>query len=74
MYAVQMSQRDAMQLALDANRNLQEQLELVKGQIDKFVEENAKHAASIKQLRVNPGTVFLHTQCLLSCSPLFYQA
>ena len=49
-----------MQSALDANRKLQEQLELVKGQIDKFVLENAKQVACIKQLRVNPGTSYLH--------------
>ncbi|KAL3133054.1 hypothetical protein ABBQ38_006960 [Trebouxia sp. C0009 RCD-2024] len=50
----QVAQRDAMQLALDANRALQEQLEMVREQIDKFMQDNEKHTASITQLRVNP--------------------
>ncbi|KAL3133059.1 hypothetical protein ABBQ38_006965 [Trebouxia sp. C0009 RCD-2024] len=50
----QVAQRDAMQLALDANRALQEQLEMVREQIAKFMQDNEKHTASITQLRVNP--------------------
>ncbi|KAL3149312.1 hypothetical protein ABBQ32_002120 [Trebouxia sp. C0010 RCD-2024] len=49
------AQRDAMQMALDANRALQEQLEMVREQIDKFMQDNEKHTASITQLRVNPS-------------------
>lgn len=44
-----------MQLALDANRALQKQMETVKRQIDKFVEQNAEQIGKIKELRVNPS-------------------
>ncbi|MCJ1240367.1 hypothetical protein MMC14_008369 [Varicellaria rhodocarpa] len=53
--AMQLVQRDGMQAALDANRALQTQLELVKDQLDKFVLDNEQQVASIQQLRVNPS-------------------
>ena len=55
---MQVSQRDAMQAALNANRALQNQLQLVKEQIEKFHHENGTQAVLIKQLRTNPS-VFL---------------
>ena len=57
--AMQLVQRDGMQAALDANRALQTQLELVKDQLDKFVLDNEQQVASIQQLRVNPSTCSL---------------
>ncbi len=52
---MQASQRDAMQAALNANRALQNQLQLVKEHIDKFHHDNGIQAVSIKQLRTNPS-------------------
>lgn len=49
------SQRDAMQAALNANRALQNQLQLVKEHIEKFHHDNGIQAVSIKQLRTNPS-------------------
>ena len=54
-YVMQVAQRDAMQSALNANRALQAQLEMVRDQIDKLMQDNEKHIASITQLRVNPS-------------------
>ena len=55
LFAVQVSQRDAMQAALNANRALQNQLQLVKEHIEKFHHDNGIQAVSIKQLRTNPS-------------------
>ncbi|DBA98253.1 hypothetical protein WJX77_011881 [Trebouxia sp. C0004] len=49
------SQRDAMQAALNANRALQNQLQLVKEHIENFHHDNGIQAVSIKQLRTNPS-------------------
>ncbi|DBA68143.1 TPA: hypothetical protein ACH3X2_013950 [Trebouxia sp. C0005] len=49
------SQRDAMQAALNANRALQKQLQIVKEHIEKFHHDNGIQAVSIKQLRTNPS-------------------
>ena len=59
---MQVSRRNAMQAALDANRALQSQLQLVKEQIEKFLLENSIQATSVKQLRTNPS--------MFSCGPL----
>ena len=55
LFVVQVSQRDAMQAALNANRALQNQLQLVKEHIEKFHHENGIQAVTIKQLRTNPS-------------------
>ena len=44
-----------MQAALDANIALQDQLQTVKEQIEKFLRDNEDQAASMKQARTNPS-------------------
>lgn len=65
---LQLSQRDSMQAALDANRALQNQLCLVKEQIEKFLHDNGVQTASIAQLRKNPSK---YHRLVNSCQPLW---
>ena len=60
-----------MSAALNANRALQNQLDLVKEQIEKFLHDNGKQVESIKQLRTNPskGSVKYCIYCLHVYSP-----
>lgn len=68
--AMQTAQRDATLAALQANESLQKQLELVRDQIEHFLQDNAVQAASVKQLRAHPSTL----SCLDTCNMLCVQA
>ena len=52
---IQVAQQEAMSSALEANKKLQEKLELVGGQLAQLMEDNEKHIASITQLRKSTG-------------------
>ena len=55
MCDVQTAQRDATMAAIEANDAMRNQLQLVKAQIELFLQENANQAFSISQLRTNPS-------------------
>ena len=55
MCDVQTAQRDATVAAIEANDAMRNQLQLVKEQIELFLQENANQAFSISQLRTNPS-------------------
>ena len=64
-HMLQVAQRDAMQSALNANRDLQKHLKLVSDQIAQLMQDNERHIASIIQLRKSTG---MHS-ILLACAP-----
>ena len=51
----QVAQQTAMNSALEANKELQEKLELVGDQIAQLMQDNERHIASITQLRKSTG-------------------
>lgn len=59
LHMMQVAQRDAMQSALNANRDLQKHLKLVGDQIAQLMQDNERHIASIIQLRKSTGTHLL---------------
>lgn len=64
-HIMQVAQRDAMQSALNANRDLQKHLKLVGDQIAQLMQDNERHIASIIQLRKSTGTHLLPLIVLL---------
>lgn len=55
-HIMQVAQRDAMQSALQANRDLQKHLKMVGEQIAQLMQDNERHIASVIQLRKSTGT------------------
>ena len=54
---MQVAQQAAMKSALQANKDLQKQLELVGGQVAQLMQDNERHIASITQLRKSTGVL-----------------